>query len=79
MFIFTRLVVKRTQYYEWEMVVVVVVERRHRLPGMIKDTHTAAQVLACQKNPSIITPLLRSSQFPGPGVYVCRAITHQLP
>lgn len=44
MFIFTRIIVGRTQYYEWK-----VVERSHHLPAMKEDTHTAAQVQACRK------------------------------
>lgn len=51
MLIFTRIIAGCTQYYEWKVVVVVVMEGRHRLPAMIKDTHTAAQVQACQKTP----------------------------
>lgn len=45
---------------------------------MIKDTQTTVRVQACQKNLHN-NPPVRSSQFPGPGVYVWRAITHQLP
>ncbi len=45
---------------------------------MIKNTQSAEQVQACGKH-STLTPPVRSSPFPGPGVYVWGAITHQVP
>lgn len=42
-------------------------------------THRGAGPGLSKKNPLYNNPPVRSSQFPGPGVYVCRAITHQLP
>ncbi len=45
---------------------------------VIKDTWSAEQVHVCGKH-FTLTPPVRSSQFPGPGVYVCGAITHLVP
>lgn len=45
---------------------------------VIKSTRSAERVQARRKH-STLTPPVRSSQFPGPGVYVWGVITHQVP